>query len=67
MNFRTPLAAYYVALLFCSVTSLALIAGWVMNVVSLFRMDWNGEVTFSMVARIVGVAVPVIGGVLGWV
>ena len=67
MNFRTPLAVYYIAATFFSVVSLALIAGWVMNVVSLFRMDWNGEVTFLMVARIVGVAVPFIGGILGWV
>ena len=43
-----------------------LVAGWIANIVKLFAMDW-AQVTVLFVFRAIGVFVPWLGAVLGFV
>ena len=44
---------------------LAMVAGWVMNIITLVGMI-SGDITAEFILRVVGIFVPVIGGVMGW-
>lgn len=44
----------------------AAIAGWVMNIVTIAHNDFT-SITGMLIMRIVGVFIPIIGAVLGWI
>lgn len=52
---------YYLTLL---VITIAAIIGWVMNIITLWHMD--GELTAKFILRVVGIFIPVVGAVLGY-
>lgn len=41
-----------------------ILAGWVMNVITLF--NWSDPVNGECIVRAIGVFVPFVGGVAGW-
>lgn len=46
---------------------LALIAGWIMNLVEVIHLATSGAIVDALfITRIVGVPIAVIGGILGW-
>ncbi len=40
------------------------VAGWVMNFLTIVR--WVGPVTAELVIRFIGIPVPMIGAIMGW-
>ena len=45
----------------------AFLVGWVLNLVTLFSMSWTSDVIGMLIVRTVGVFVPFIGGVVGYI
>ena len=43
------------------------IIGWIMNIVTVFGMLGDVTVTTMFVARVVGIFIPIIGAVLGYI
>jgi hypothetical protein len=41
--------------------------GWVLNIATLFSMPWVSETAGMLVVRVIGVIIPFIGAVLGYV
>lgn len=40
--------------------------GWLMNLFKLFGRQMNRGFSFGLLARIVGIFIPIIGGFVGW-
>jgi hypothetical protein len=49
------------------VVIIAAFIGWVLNIATLFSMPWVAETAGMLVVRVIGVIVPFIGAVLGYV
>jgi len=46
---------------------IAAFVGWVLNIATLFSMPWVSETAGMLVVRVIGVIIPFIGAVLGYV
>lgn len=45
---------------------LVILAGWVMNIISLFSLEFSSVVTVEALLRIIGIVVVPLGGVMGY-
>jgi hypothetical protein len=43
------------------------VIGWVLNVVELFNMPWVSDVAGEVIVRCIGVIIPFIGAVVGYI
>jgi hypothetical protein len=52
-----------------SIVVIAVLAlvGWVLNLAQLFSMGWTSEVAGMIIVRVIGVFIPFIGSILGYV
>lgn len=51
-----------IAIILCIILGL----GWILNLYKLFSRNMNRGVTLGLAVRIVGIFIPIIGGVFGW-
>ncbi|MFB2563635.1 hypothetical protein [Rhizobium sp. IMFF44] len=47
-----------------AVSALCAVIGWIMNLITL--VHWVGEITPEFLIRAVGIVVPIIGAIMGW-
>lgn len=45
---------------------IACIAGWVMNIIALVRMNWEAALNIEGILRVIGIVVAPLGVVMGW-